>query len=484
MPPGRNDPCPCGSGKKYKHCCLPKGEVADALWHRQHRLNQELPTRLLSFVKSAFGAGALEEAWREFTLWDEAAPAFSGDSPHVQVFLPWFLYFWRPDPHDTESLVPGPLRGRSAAEHYLAQSGPRLDAFERRYLDACLQSVFSFHEVLACLPGQSLRLRDVLSGAECEVTEKSGSRNTQPGDLIFACVVRLDHLAVLDGCSAVIIPPIEKGPILALRKKLRKSKLPITSETLRDYSLELLEIYHDIVERLLHPPRPVLFNTDNEPFALHKLVFEIDSPRRAFDALKHLALDQAEEELLRDAEFDASGSLKKVSFPWLKRGNARHKSWNNTILGHLTIEDRQLTAEVNSEARAQRFRALIEERLGAAVRHKATVIESTEALLDAEPDQARMRRHRKEQQKLLAQPEVRAELEAFLRDHYASWADEKIPALGNRTPRQAVKTADGREMVAALLAQAERDLKRDYPWMESSPLAAVRQELGLVRSSK
>ena len=20
-PPGRNDPCPCGSGKKYKRCC-------------------------------------------------------------------------------------------------------------------------------------------------------------------------------------------------------------------------------------------------------------------------------------------------------------------------------------------------------------------------------------------------------------------------------------------------------------------------------
>lgn len=23
--PGRNDPCPCGSGKKYKKCCMPKG---------------------------------------------------------------------------------------------------------------------------------------------------------------------------------------------------------------------------------------------------------------------------------------------------------------------------------------------------------------------------------------------------------------------------------------------------------------------------
>jgi len=27
---GRNDPCPCGSGKKYKKCCLPKEEEAGA----------------------------------------------------------------------------------------------------------------------------------------------------------------------------------------------------------------------------------------------------------------------------------------------------------------------------------------------------------------------------------------------------------------------------------------------------------------------
>ena len=26
---GRNDPCPCGSGKKYKHCCLEKDRAAD-----------------------------------------------------------------------------------------------------------------------------------------------------------------------------------------------------------------------------------------------------------------------------------------------------------------------------------------------------------------------------------------------------------------------------------------------------------------------
>ena len=28
--PGRNDPCPCGSGKKYKKCCLPLHEESRA----------------------------------------------------------------------------------------------------------------------------------------------------------------------------------------------------------------------------------------------------------------------------------------------------------------------------------------------------------------------------------------------------------------------------------------------------------------------
>ena len=27
---GRNDPCPCGSGQKYKRCCLPKHDAAAA----------------------------------------------------------------------------------------------------------------------------------------------------------------------------------------------------------------------------------------------------------------------------------------------------------------------------------------------------------------------------------------------------------------------------------------------------------------------
>jgi len=35
MKVGRNDPCPCGSGLKYKKCCLPKEEEQEALENKE-----------------------------------------------------------------------------------------------------------------------------------------------------------------------------------------------------------------------------------------------------------------------------------------------------------------------------------------------------------------------------------------------------------------------------------------------------------------
>lgn len=36
--PGRNEPCPCGSGKKYKRCCLPTDEADERERARQQGL--------------------------------------------------------------------------------------------------------------------------------------------------------------------------------------------------------------------------------------------------------------------------------------------------------------------------------------------------------------------------------------------------------------------------------------------------------------
>ena len=71
----------------------------------------------------------------------------------------------------------------------------------------------------------------------------------------------------------------------------------------------------------------------------HTLTFQIESPTGAFEALASLAEGHSREELLDDAAFDGAGELQGVAFDWLKKGNSKISSWDNTILGNIKISD-------------------------------------------------------------------------------------------------------------------------------------------------
>jgi len=141
-----------------------------------------------------------------------------------------------------------------------------------------------------------------------------------------------------------------------------------------------------------------------------------------------------------------------------------------------------MTAAVNSAARAEALRKLIEELAGSHVRYRTSVIESVQSMLSREQTPQELeaaRRSQEESERLAAQPAVQAALAEMLRAHYRKWVNEQIPALGNRTPREAVSDADGREAVEALLLQLERDGARMHPPMDPGILREVREALGL-----
>jgi hypothetical protein len=85
---------------------------------------------------------------------------------------------------------------------------------------------------------------------------------------------------------------------------------------------------------------------------------------------------------------------------------------------------------------------------------------------------------------LMADPEVRHHIEQMLRAHWHSWIDTAIPVLGGQTPQRAVRTADGREAVEALLLDAERTAADDpvRAEIERALIADVRRRLKLDRS--
>ena len=484
MNPGRNEPCPCGSGRKYKHCCggpqaAPPESPEDLQWRRLRRAIEPLTSELLRFAGDYFGPMGLAEAWDEFTRWEDVP--FDAHSPHIPVFMPWFFHNWTPDLPDTEVRVEARAEV-TAAQAYLARKGRRLDPLARRYLEACAGVPFSFYDVSACEPGRGFTLRDIFTAEECRVTEHAASRSVSAGDVLFAKLARLEGLAVMEACSTVIIPPDRKWPVLELRKHIRQAEAQLPSSGMADWEMELMGTYLELAEALLDPRPPQLQNTDGEALAFHKLVFKIESPRAAFDALKGLALDADDAELLAESDNDENGVLRRVEFPWKKHGNAQHKTWDNTVLGTLVIDGSRLTAEVNSRARAKLIRAIIEERLGSGTKHLSTKVQSTEAMLKRAAeggDSEEARAGREEQERLAALPEVRQAIAAQMRAHFEQWADQEIPALGGRTPRQAVQDPEGREMVAALILKMERHGQAMSPPLDASIVRELRERLGL-----
>src|SRR5262249_42309202 len=178
--------------------------------------------------------------------------------------------------------------------------------------------------------------------------------------------------------------------VIELRKKLKKriakQNRYLAPHDLLRYADLIRSTYLDIRDRLFAPP--VLCNTDGDRLLFHSLTFRIESAEAAFDVLAPLAVGRSREELLDDAELGEDGKLRNVDIDWIKQGNRKFKTWDNTILGRIRISEGLVTAEVNSENRAKRLRKEIEKRLGSLAVHEHTLVQTLEEMRKNTPQES------------------------------------------------------------------------------------------------
>ena len=454
---GRNEPCPCGSGKKYKACCLGKQtEPSRTLYYRRlSEAHNRLVERLLSFANRMFGEEAVGVAMDEFLLWPDPEDAIGEDTVQRAgpVFWPWFLFNWEYDPLDAELELPGP-EGRTVAELYAEKHSTRLDPLERKLIENVNRKPYSFWEVLHVDRGKGMRLQDVLAGKRIEVLERSGSEFAQSGDLLYGRAVSVDGVGMLIGLGPTIIPPGRKPEMIQLRKKLRRHSSSITDDALTDWDAEIRDLYLRL-DRALHS-LPQLCNTDGDPLELHRLIYEVSSAEEAFEKLHPLCTTMDANELRTDAKLDDSGRIIRVEIPWDRQGHKLSAVMSNTVLGRILIDEHRLTAEANSAQRAKALRSEIDDRLGDSARFKVDEIQDPSSMMNESEDKSPTRGNTIEQNELMQHPEVREQVSEIICRHWEAWINEKIPSLGGKSPKQAVKTADGREAVKAILLDAER----------------------------
>jgi Protein of unknown function (DUF2384) len=213
---------------------------------------------------------------------------------------------------------------------------------------------------------------------------------------------------------------------------------------------------------------------------LHTLTFRIESAEAALEALTPLAGGRSREDLLEGAEFDEAGKIRNVEFEWIKKGNRKFTTWDNTILGHIRITKDSLVADLNSRKRALKLRKEIENRLGVAAVYQDMRAQTLDEILEHSPD-GEADLAEAEVEDALLDPEVRKRAQESVQKEVEAWVHRKVPALAGRTPLQAVQDADGREMVEALLLMFERRAGDKSLFGGISPdIGAVRRLLNLA----
>ena len=487
---GRNDPCACGSGKKYKKCCMELESVAashvysvDFKWHRLRQLEDTVINQhILPYVKRELPDLFIREAF--FDCLPESLPtSFDEELICEHYFLPWFLFNWIPDDtfwDHTFELEQFDFT-LSLAENYLKKYGNRLNAQEKRFIGAMSQSYYSFYSIEHVEPEKALVVKDILLGTTHTLKERRATRTSKPGHIVLSRILTLDDQSIFIGMLPYIIPAHYQCDFLDYRDWLIdfNDDVALTPDALRfDFDGILRDHFFDVLKTAYDNPLPILQNTDGESLQFSKSYFKLTiSPEEAFNHLKPLTFDDDPDEFLREAKKDKSGALKEIQFSWIKTGNKLHKSWDNTVLGHITLQNNRLIVETNSQERTEHIKNLVSQYLGEEALFQQTLIETPEQKMKSFSHTKATKN--KDEPNLMDLPDVQEHLKTMVQTHWENWFDEPIPALKNKTPRESATTKQGRERLEALLVEyAYRNLENS-----SNPFNAdiqhLKKELGL-----
>jgi hypothetical protein len=455
---GRNDPCPCGSGKKFKKCCGAEASEAPpspglAQAQRVHTLDNALAERIMAWSIEHLGRECLREASAVY-LGEEDARV---EELEAGLMWSWLTYSYRDEERD-------------ALAWYFLDSQPKLHEAEKALLLAQLQATPSVFQVEGVVPGESIELIDRLTLVRHHVTEGSASRSLVPGHVILARVVVLPELRLIMGLHPHALPPrAGEEFVSAARKRLKaRSGRAVTLDRMFDpeLQLELLYQWRDAQRAQRARPAPRLANTDGHDVLITRDRYSFEASDRTRVLAGLLKLEGAEA-----AEDDVGVS--RVDF--LGRGATVPAAFGRTLLGKAELSATTFVLESDSVERSDQLRVRVEKSLGALVRFRLR--EHADPMSKARGTKVLDARSLVETP--LVPPEFVEIARAMRQEYMKRWLDMDIPALGGETPRVASKSKRGRARLELLLREMEHDEAR-IPENERIDLRPLRAELGLL----
>ena len=518
---GRNDPCPCGSGKKYKNCCLTSSEALSIAKYKYDKYLEVRNEACAKVFEAGFEDLKIDSFGPSFYLLDNLLfePPESSQIRNADDFDNFlkdaaFLFAIYGYPVHEGKLFEPVTDENSGSTNKVKDTevdntegidgfGFKLDFFdivkkqaackeeiennylwkyclvnfnnrfsdeEKKFLNSLKDSVPGFFKVTDINASQQEKeiagcpvstFEDIFTGKRYKILDRLLSEGVVRHDIISGMLAPYNEVPGEELYVLEGSPPVLYPP----RDK------PLILELIKEYCRIYRKEYRQLFESKINYPEifkvfPVVlylvaihyfYHTISAP--LPKLV-NYDKEVIIFSRTSYKVKDRekVKQQLIAIKDIRlVEETKKKMVFDWTNE--------KDTILASIYLHDRDLILETNSLERLERWKKI--------TKSVAIEFEKTDYIYPEEMQKKFLKSAGKKQGKTSTGKKEKDDIpEEALKefalkwweDYYNEWVNTKIPLLGNITPLEAMKTAWGRKNVEALIEDYENshlhDVKR------------------------
>ncbi|MDQ6955234.1 MAG: SEC-C metal-binding domain-containing protein [Mariprofundaceae bacterium] len=432
---GRNDPCPCGSGRKYKQCCLKKERITQ---HKAADASSDgAVMRALDWLNRKHQHAVkrwIDEVW----LGDLSAAEYE----EIQKTEPEMQQMLKSNMFDC-LLADGRLRHNGKEQFVmdivLGVGGALMTSGQRQYLQQLRDRPLRLYEIREVHAGEGVLLHDLMNEdiADVWVRERSGSQYADQWGMWAARIIDCgDHLELSGAIFDIPRDSLEK--VVATLKRMRSDNLIEHKDEM--YALAIANYWL----KLLATPLP-----------MPNIIDAATGEAIMFITEHYRVNDWAALTARLASESDVEGDKMQG---WNRMQPLKNETVRSLVAINISDKKDRLELFTRSITAADTQKAWFTCVAADAVSHLTREISDPMALMqnrDKTPPRADS-----------DTPEAAQQLiHDYKQKYYANWVDEPLPALNGNTARQAVKTDDGRRAVVALLKDFEnREGRQKMPF--------------------
>ena len=425
----RNDPCSCGSGKKYKHCCLQLAVVQTSTspFTKPH---DGAIAKSLNWLKTHQRKGwqvAFDNLMHELLIEEDREALSQLDSESaggIDINLTeWLL---------AEGSIQIQGAKRQIADYLIGPFGPSFTPGQRNWIQQLAQRPLRLYRITDVKTGEQMTLCDVLNEAAepVVVIERSGSQSARPGMMMGARVMLVQDHHELSG--AVYPFSIMAGQDTVSRLQEVADEFGHLPDLAQELAWTLMSSWLQQYVAPMSMP-DMIDSYSGDPMVSITDYYNVNDWQALAQVLQNCP--------------DLEGN--KVD-GWSRLLECDDGLTRPILSINLGKKPNQVQVFYRTQNYANQGRIWLEDLAGSCL----SIL--TRRVADPQSMMQQSKRSKSKMAKQSAVPNIDPQefsklIEGVIRKTYANWCDESIPALSNKTPRQAIQTSAGLERVKGLL---------------------------------